>query len=292
MKGIPSKSSASSGGPREKQVTPPKKCGASLFCHVCRVHSIAPGSRRLFVALKELHQKLWEPQEVFLALPSPSAFFFDLHTLLKDRIQRSLQVDYDCAAKGVQKKGKSKKNDKCAPKPRSAPTRQDGLVVVCEAISNPLNLCAVLRVCDGFGVTKAIFVNASLDKLKPSAQMRASASSSKWVTVEHYRSTSACMEALRHDGYVNLGTALHTKNPLSLYDPELCELTKGKVALWFGNEADGLSDEALAGVDRAVFIPMQGAVESLNLSVSCGICVSEVTRLRATQKHDENNGFV
>jgi tRNA (guanosine-2'-O-)-methyltransferase len=52
-------------------------------------------------------------------------------------------------------------------------------------------------------------------------------------------------------------------------------------ALVFGNEQRGVTDEAAALADHAVTIPMQGMVESLNISVACAVTLYEAMRQRS-----------
>ena len=53
-----------------------------------------------------------------------------------------------------------------------------------------------------------------------------------------------------------------------------------KLAVWFGNEAIGISDRAVERGELCVSIPMFGMIESLNLGTSSGIVLYEVTRQR------------
>jgi tRNA (guanosine-2'-O-)-methyltransferase len=53
-----------------------------------------------------------------------------------------------------------------------------------------------------------------------------------------------------------------------------------KVALIFGNEHRGVSDTVLALADEKLHIPMRGFVQSLNISVTAGICLFELSRQR------------
>jgi tRNA (guanosine-2'-O-)-methyltransferase len=87
------------------------------------------------------------------------------------------------------------------------------------------------------------------------------------------------------------GTHL-AKESKSLYDLDLTE----SVALMFGNEHDGISDEALEFLDGNFIIPQYGMVKSLNISVACAVSVYEACRQRImkgmydlgnTAAHDE-----
>jgi tRNA (guanosine-2'-O-)-methyltransferase len=53
-------------------------------------------------------------------------------------------------------------------------------------------------------------------------------------------------------------------------------LSKGKTALFFGTEVEGLSDVVLENADEHLHIPMYGFTESFNLSVSAAICLYEM----------------
>ncbi len=54
----------------------------------------------------------------------------------------------------------------------------------------------------------------------------------------------------------------------------------GPVAIVLGNEMRGLTDEALAGADKIVTIPMVGMIRSLNISVACAVLLYEAFRQR------------
>ena len=66
----------------------------------------------------------------------------------------------------------------------------------------------------------------------------------------------------------------------SYYLDEADYTQPAKLAVWFGNEAKGISDTALERADYCVAIPMFGMVESLNLGTSSGIVLYEITKQR------------
>ena len=59
-----------------------------------------------------------------------------------------------------------------------------------------------------------------------------------------------------------------------------------RVALLFGNEADGLGERWLAECDRRITLPMQAGTDSLNLAVAAGVIVYEVTRGARSDQQD------
>ena len=63
-----------------------------------------------------------------------------------------------------------------------------------------------------------------------------------------------------------------------LHDADYTAYTK--LAVWFGNEGRGITDEAAAASEMCISIPMFGMIESLNLGTSSGIVLYEVTKQR------------
>jgi len=160
--------------------------------------------------------------------------------------------------------------------------RQKGLILVLEDVHDPHNAAAVLRSAEAFGVGEIWIIYEK----EPYVNLRrvgrhSSSSANKWLTIKFFRSTKACMTALKRSGYTSYATVLHEKNARSIFRTSM----KGKrVALMFGNEHHGLSREAIDKSDKLLTIPMRGFVESLNISVSAGILLFEATRQRIPKK--------
>jgi tRNA (guanosine-2'-O-)-methyltransferase len=102
-----------------------------------------------------------------------------------------------------------------------------------------------------------------------------SGSARKWIDVTHHASVGSCFHQLRSQGMRVLATAL-TEESRAIYDVDLTD----PVALVFGNEHRGVSDDVLAQMDGAISIPMMGMVESLNISVACAVSLYEAMRQR------------
>jgi tRNA (guanosine-2'-O-)-methyltransferase len=153
--------------------------------------------------------------------------------------------------------------------------RQPDLTVVLENVHDPHNVSAILRSCDGVGVLRAHAVY-TIEKPPAGAFARqTSASAAKWVDVERHESIAACYDQLREGGFTILVTSIGPESR-TLFDWDLA----GPVALVFGNEMRGVSEEARALADGAIEIPMAGMVQSLNVSVACAICLYEAFRQR------------
>ena len=153
--------------------------------------------------------------------------------------------------------------------------RQPDLTVVLENIHDPHNVSAILRSCDGVGVLRAHAVYTLEEPPAGAFARQTSASAAKWVEVERHDSIAACYDQLRADGFGILVTNLGPESR-ALFDWDLVR----PVALVFGNEMRGASEEARVLADGAIEIPMAGMVQSLNVSVACAVCLYEAFRQR------------
>lgn len=152
--------------------------------------------------------------------------------------------------------------------------RQKSLKVVIENVHDPHNVSAIFRTCDAVGVPSVSLVY-NIDKF-PKIGKKSSASAFKWVEKEKYKSIKECYDNLRAKGFKIYASAI-TADAVSLYD---LDLTK-KTAVVLGNEHRGVSDEAAEFADKKFLIPMQGMVQSLNVSVAAAVILYEVYRQRA-----------
>ena len=153
--------------------------------------------------------------------------------------------------------------------------RQPDLTVVLENVHDPHNVSAILRSCDGVGVLRAHAVYMIEAPPAGAFARQTSASAAKWVEVERHDSIAACFNRLRADGFTILATSIGPESR-TLFDWDLVR----PVALVFGNEMRGVSEEARALADGAIEIPMAGMVQSLNVSVACAVCLYEAFRQR------------
>lgn len=156
--------------------------------------------------------------------------------------------------------------------------KQPDLTVVLEDIHDPHNVSAILRSCDAIGI-KEVHLLYTLNSF-PDIGTKSSASAKKWIERKKHQSVDACYEFLHERGFLIFATRI-TQDSLSLYD---LDLTK-KVALVFGNEHRGVSDQAAEKADGAFQIPMIGMIQSLNVSVACAVSLFEAFRQRQQAGH-------
>ena len=150
---------------------------------------------------------------------------------------------------------------------------QPDLTVVLENVHDPHNVSAILRSCDAVGVRRVDLMYTS--ESFPKIGKKSSASAYKWVERRHFKSVGECYSRLREDGFI-VAASVVSEDSVSLYDIDL----RGKVALVFGNEHRGVTEEASAAADIKFQIPMHGMVQSLNVSVACAITLFEALRQR------------
>lgn len=157
-----------------------------------------------------------------------------------------------------------------------ASNRQLDLTVVLENVHDPHNIGAVMRTCDAVGISKIYLIVTDIrvwDKIE--LGMESSSGARKWVDVFVYDNCQKCFEHLRQEYDQILGTHL-SQDSFSLYDIDFAKST----ALVFGNEHEGLTEEALKYLDGNFTIPQFGMVQSLNISVACAVSCYEALRQR------------
>ena len=143
------------------------------------------------------------------------------------------------------------------------------ITVAIEDVFQKHNTSAVIRSCEIFGVQEAhVIEGRNAQILDKNIAMGAE----KWVDVHSFNDTKSCIEKLKLDGYKIVATTPH-KNDCLLDDYKI----DGKIALFFGTERDGLSDEVMKEADEFLKIPMSGFTESLNISVSAAIILQNLT---------------
>jgi len=150
--------------------------------------------------------------------------------------------------------------------------RMADLTVLLEHVDKPHNLSAILRSCDAVGVLEAHVVSL---KGRQRTFNNTAKGSEKWVPLHAHASSAEAISQLKAQGFRLYGTHLSA----TAVDYRSCDFT-GPTAFVLGAEKWGLSQEATALVDQAIVIPMQGMVQSLNVSVASATLLFEALRQR------------
>ncbi len=165
---------------------------------------------------------------------------------------------------------------------RAASATQFSLRLVLENIHDPHNVSAILRSCDAVGVHKVSLIY-NIEKF-PKIGRVSSASANKWVEQEKYKDVKSCYDELRSEGFKIFASILNEKAK-NLYSLDLTQ----KTAVVFGNEHRGISDSAAGLADELFYIPMNGMIQSLNVSVAAAVALYEAYRQRFEKGMYENN---
>ena len=167
--------------------------------------------------------------------------------------------------------------------------RQNDLTVVLENVFDPHNISAVMRSCDAVGIQEIYVLNTKIARHKKWGP-RSSSSAAKWLTVHQFENTNECFMQLR-SRYSTILTTHLSSDAVSLYQLDLTQ----SVALVFGNEHSGVSEEIIQLADGNFMIPQVGMIRSLNISVACAVSLYEAFRQKhyaghyEKQKLDANN---
>jgi tRNA (guanosine-2'-O-)-methyltransferase len=157
--------------------------------------------------------------------------------------------------------------------------RQNNLTVVLENVFDPHNISAVMRSCDAVGIMEIYVLNTKIPRHTKWGE-RSSSSAHKWLTVHQHTDIVECLQELKKK-YEKIFTTHLSSDAVSLYEVDLTE----NVALVFGNEHDGVSEELRNLCDGNFIIPQVGMIRSLNISVACAVTLYEAFRQKQKAGH-------
>ena len=157
--------------------------------------------------------------------------------------------------------------------------RQNNLAVVLENVFDPHNISAVMRSCDAVGIQDIYILNTKIPRHKKWGA-KSSSSASKWLSIHQYTDTAQCFDVLRRKYDKILATHLDSE-AVSVYEVDFT----GSVALVFGNEHSGVSEEIRELADGNFIIPQVGIIKSLNISVACAVTIYEAYRQKLLAGH-------
>lgn len=146
------------------------------------------------------------------------------------------------------------------------------LILVAEAPEKPGNIGALLRTADAARVDAVLIANPKTDIFNPNI-IRSSVGC-VFTTKIATGSTSQIIEYLQEKKVNIYSAALHASIKYTQVD------FTGSSAIVVGTESTGLSKEWLKNSTQNIIIPMQGEIDSMNVSVAAGILIFEAKRQR------------
>ena len=147
------------------------------------------------------------------------------------------------------------------------------LLVVCDEISDPHNLGAIIRTAECAGAHGVIIPKRRSAGLT-AVVGKTSAGAVAYLPVARVPNIAALLKDLKKQGVWVFGTA--AEGTTSLYQADL----KGPAAIVIGSEGDGMTRLVRENCDFLVSIPMKGRISSLNASAAAAILLYEAVRQR------------
>ncbi len=159
------------------------------------------------------------------------------------------------------------------PAAAAGPRADPDLAVLVEDVSDPRNLGALLRVCEGAGVGQVLIRDRGTAPITP-AVVKTSAGASEWLAIERVPNSANALERWKKEGFWVYGADAAGEPPWEI------DLT-GRVALCFGGEEKGLRRRTRGLCDRLIGLPMRGSVASLNIATAAAALLYETLRQRS-----------
>ncbi len=149
--------------------------------------------------------------------------------------------------------------------------RQVDLTVCMEDVHKPHNVSAVIRSCDAVGINRIHAIWNEKTYLRRGTAM----GSQNWVKMDKYDTLSEAVDVMKQQGMQILVTHLSD----DAVDFREIDYTK-PTGIILGQEKYGATEEAIGLADKKVVIPMEGMVQSLNVSVAAALILYEAQRQR------------
>jgi len=150
--------------------------------------------------------------------------------------------------------------------------RQTDLTVLMDNVQKPHNMAAILRSCEAIGIHHAHIVTPERLRFhKP----KAAAGVLRWIELEKHKHQKSAYNKLKQQG-MKIIAAHPCQSAIHFREYDYTQPT----AIVMGTERTGLTENAIEEADELITIPMQGLVQSLNVSVSAALILYEAQRQR------------
>lgn len=140
-----------------------------------------------------------------------------------------------------------------------------------------------MRTCDAVGIQEIFVLNTRIP-IHRKWGSKSSSSANKWLTVRQFTDAEECFATVRKNYSVILTTHL-SSDAVPLYELNFAQ----PIAMVFGNEKEGVSEEIRAMADGNFIIPQVGMIRSLNISVACAVTLYEAFRQKTLAGHYDSS---
>ncbi len=158
----------------------------------------------------------------------------------------------------------------------AAAARENPTIVICDGVTDPHNLGAIIRTADAAGVSGIVIPKRGSAGLT-AVVAKTSAGAVEYVPVARVSNIPSTIRTLKEKGYWIFGSDLAGSTALSASD-----FNRPSVVI-IGSEGEGIGRLVLEMCDYVINIPMRGKINSLNASVAAGVILFEIVR----QQQDE-----
>ena len=149
------------------------------------------------------------------------------------------------------------------------------VIVVLDNVRSLYNIGSVFRTSDAFRIERIILCGITATPENSLTEIHKTALGAEdtvdWI---YYQNTEDALNSVKEEGYIPVAI----EQVCDSVKLGALEITKGKYALFFGNEVKGVSQSVVDKCDFAIEIPQYGTKHSLNVSVSAGIVLWEFVR--------------
>ncbi len=155
-------------------------------------------------------------------------------------------------------------------------TDKTPVAIVFDDVRSALNVGSAFRTADACACCEMVLCGFTAQP--PHREiLKTALGSTDSVAWRHFTETKTALETLRREGYILIAVE-QAENSIFLQNLETQIFRDKKYALIFGNEVEGVSEEAMRMADFVVEIPQYGTKHSLNIAVSVGIVVWEFVK--------------
>ena len=147
----------------------------------------------------------------------------------------------------------------------------DSLIICLDAVSDPGNLGTIIRTCDWFGVDGIILGKGCVDLYSPKV-VRGSMGSVFHIPIAEGVDLEKSLSLVKESGFAVYATDVSTGKKTTI--------RTGRTVIVLGSEAHGVSSAVKTLSEGTLTIPRYGQAESLNVSVACGVILSEIRKTR------------
>lgn len=147
------------------------------------------------------------------------------------------------------------------------------LVLILDGITDPHNLGAILRSADQFGADLVMIPERRAVQANETV-VKVSSGAAQYVPISVVTNLTREIKVLKDNGFWIYGADMAGEESYSISFPR-------RTAIVMGSEGNGMSQLVRKNCDHIISIPMQGHIDSLNVSVAAGILLYEFRRPRA-----------